>query len=270
MSAIVSSRSPRRPTERTPVLAVLRSEFLKLWSVRSTYWTLLAAVAFNVLLAILVAVFIPGALSAQDKHVDAIRLSLAGLHLSQIAVGVLGVLVITSEYGTGMIRATFGAVPQRRTVLAAKAVVFSVTAVVVGVVSCFAAYFAFDAIVTDPGLQSSIGDPGVLRAVAGGGLYLAVLGLLGLGLGGVIRRTAGAIAVLFGLLFVPPILLEVLPQTWQTTVGPYLPMQAGSQIFIAQQRGPDDLGAWTGMGVFALYAVLAVAASLLLVDRRDA
>jgi hypothetical protein len=71
-------------------------------------------------------------------------------------------------------------------------------------------------------------------------------------------------------LFVPPILLELLPQTWQTTVGPYLPMQAGSQIFIAQQRGSDDLGAWTGMGVFSLYAVLAVAASLVLVDRRDA
>jgi ABC-2 type transport system permease protein len=271
VAAIVGSRSARTPTDRTPLLAVLRSEFLKLRSVRSTYWTLLAAMAFNVLLAVLVAVFIPGALSAQDKHtVDAIRLSLAGMHLSQIAVGVLGVLVITGEYGTGMIRATFGAVPQRRAVLVAKAIVFAVTALIVGVVSCFAAYFAFDAIVTDPGLQSSIDDPGVLRAVTGGGLYLAVLGLLGLGLGGVIRSTAGSIAVLFGLLFVPPILLELLPRTWQSTVGPYLPMQAGSQIFIAQERGPDDLGAWTGMGVFTLCAAIAVAASLVLVDRRDA
>lgn len=270
MTAVATDR-PAVDTSRNGFANVLRSEFLKLRSVRSTYWTLIAALVFNVVLAVLVAVFIPGALSEQDKQtVDAIRLSLAGLHLSQIAVGVLGVLVLTSEYGTGMIRATLSAIPQRRAVLAAKAIVFAATALVVGVVSCFAAYFAFEAIVTDDALQSSIGDPGVLRAVTGGGLYLAVLGLLGLGLGGIIRSTAGAVATLFGLLFVPPILLELLPSSWQNSIGPYLPMQAGSQIFIAQHRGADDLGAWTGMGVFSLYAVVALAAALLLVDRRDA
>lgn len=269
--AIAHRASPPPDTSRTNVMDVLRSELLKIRSVRSTYWTLLAAVGFNVAFAVLVAVFIPGALSQQDRQtVDAVRLSLAGIHLSQIAVGVLGVLVITSEYGTGMIRATFSAVPQRRTILAAKAVVFAATALVAGIVSCFAAYVSSEAIVTDPRLQSSIGDPGVLRAVTGGGLYLAVLGLLGLGLGGIIRSTAGATAVLFGLLFVPPILLELLPHTWQSMIGPYLPMQAGSQIFIAQHRGADDLGPWTGLGVFCLYAAAAVAASLVLVDRRDA
>lgn len=256
---------------RRGFLDLLRSEFLKLRSVRSTYWTLLAAVVSNVALAVAAAAVIPGALSAEDEQtVDPIRLSLAGLHLSQIAVGVLGVLVIAGEYGTGMVRATFSAVPRRRTLLVAKALTFAAVAAAVGIVSCFAAFFAFEAIVTDPRLRSSIGDPGVLRAVTGGGLYLAVLGLLGLGLGAVIRSTAGAIAVLFGLLFVPAILLELLPRAWQTTVGPYLPMQAGSQIFIAQNRGPDDLGAWTGMGVFSLYAVVAVVAGLILVERRDA
>ncbi|HEY6746777.1 MAG TPA: hypothetical protein VI357_13790 [Mycobacteriales bacterium] len=250
---------------------LLRSEFLKLRSVRSTYWTLLAAVASNVVLAVAAAAVIPGALSAEDKlTVDPIRLSLAGLHLSQVAVGVLGVLVIAGEYGTGMVRATFSAVPRRRTLLAAKALTFAAVAAAVGTASCFAAFFAFEAIVTDPALQTSIGDPGVLRAVAGGGVYLAVLGLLGLGLGAVLRSTAGAVAVLFGLLFVPAILLELLPSTWRTTVGPYLPMQAGSQIFIAQNRGPDELGAWAGLGVFALYAVVAVVAGLILIERRDA
>jgi ABC-2 type transport system permease protein len=252
-------------------LDVLRSEFLKVRSVRSTYWTLLAAVASNVALAAVVAAIIPGALSAEDKQtVDPIRLSLAGLHLSQIAIGVLGVLVIAGEYGSGMIRATFGAVPRRRTILAAKALTFAAAAALVGIVSCFAAFLVFEAIVTDPVLKSSIGDPGVLRAVIGGGLYLAVLGLLGLGLGALIRSTAGAVAVLFGLLFVPAILLELLPRVWQTTVGPFLPMQAGSQIFIAQNRGPDDLGAWTGMAVFALYAAVALAVGFILVERRDA
>lgn len=253
------------------VLDVLRSEAHKLRSVRSTYWILLAAAVFNVGLPVAVAVVIPGALSEEDKQsVDAIRLSLAGMHLSQIAIGVLGVLVVTSEYGTGLIRVTFSAVPLRRLVLAAKAVVFAAAALIVGTVSSFAAYGAFDAIVTDPALSSSLGDPGVLRAVTGGGLYLAVLGLLGLGLGGIIRSTAGAVSVLLGLLFVPSILLELLPHTWQTTVGPYLPMEAGSQIFIAQHRGADELGPWAGMGVFLLYAAVALAASLVLVDRRDA
>ncbi len=259
------------PNTRFGFRDIVRSEFLKIRSVRSTYWTLLAAVVFNIGFAVLVAAFIPGALSEEDKQtVDAIRLSLAGMHLSQIAVGVLGVLVITSEYGTGMIRATFSAAPQRRSVLAAKAIVFAATALVVGVVSSFAAYYAFEAVNTDAALRSSITDPGVLRAVTGGGPYLAVLGLLGLGLGGLVRSTAGAIAVLFGTLFVPPILLELLPRSWQTTIGPYLPMEAGSQIFIAQHRAPEDLGPWAGMGVFCLYAAVALVASLFLIDRRDA
>jgi ABC-2 type transport system permease protein len=270
MPATATDRPPLtvRDSRRSSFLDILRSEFLKLRSVRSTYWTLLAAVASNIALAIVAAAVIPGALSAADKQtVDPIRLSLAGLHLSQIAVGVLGVLVVAGEYGTGMVRATFSAVPRRRTVLAAKALTFAAAAAAVGIVSCFAAFLAFEAIVTDTTLQSSIGDPGVLRAVIGGGLYLAVLGL---GLGAVTRSTAGAIAVLFGLLFVPSILLELLPHAWQTTIGPYLPMQAGSQIFIAHNRGPDDLGAWTGMAVFSLYAAAALVAGLILLERRDA
>lgn len=274
MQAVAADRTPVGMQEnRRGGLAAVRSEFVKLRSVRSTYWTLLAAVVFNVALAVVAAAGIPGALSEEDKRtVDAVRLSLAGLHLSQIAVGVLGVLVITSEYGTGSIRATLSAVPRRRTVLAAKAAVFAAVALAVGVVSCFAAYVAFEAVNTDAALESSISDPGVLRAVTGGGLYLAVLGLLGLGLGlgGIIRSTVGAIAVLLGMLFVPPILVELLPRTWQTTFGPYLPMEAGSQIFIAQTRPGVDLGAWTGMGVFSLYAAAAVLASLVLIERRDA
>lgn len=249
----------------------MRSELVKLRSVRSTYWTLLAAVVFNVALAVAAAAVIPDALSEEDKRaVDPVRLSLAGLHLSQIAIGVLGVLVISSEYGTGLIRVTFSAVPQRRTVLAAKAAVFTAVALVVGVLSCFVAYTAFEAVNTDIALQSSITNAGVLRAVAGGGFYLAVIGLLGMGLGGIIRSTAGAVAVLFGMLFVPNILLEVLPQAWRTTVGPYLPMEAGSQIFIAQGGHAEDLGAWAGLGVFSLYAVAAAVGSLVLIDRRDA
>jgi hypothetical protein len=156
-------------------------------------------------------------------------------------------------------------------VVAAKAMVFAATAFVVGAVSSFAAYFVFQTALSGSGtaMKSSLGDPGVLRAVIGGGLYLAVLGLLGLGLGVTIRVGAGAIAALFGLLFGPALIVQLLPRTWQTTVGPYLPMQAGSQIFVAVRREADALGTWTGFGVFCIYAVLAVAAGLLLIHRRD-
>jgi ABC-2 type transport system permease protein len=249
---------------------IVRSEFCKLRSVRSTFWTLVAAVVFNVALAALGAIFLPGALSADEKAtVDVTRLSLAGIHLSQIAFGVLGVLVITSEYGTGMIRATLSAVPQRRLVLAAKAIVFASTALVVGISSSFAAYFVFQAFLSDNSLRSSIGDPGVLRAVTGGGLYLTVLGLLGLGLGAIIRASAGAIAALFGLLFVPPILLQLAPRSWQTTIGPYTPMDAGSQIFIVHGHA-GSLAPWTGFGLFCLYAAVALTIGVLLINHRDA
>lgn len=277
MTAVPSTESVRcAPTSIEATRAgqfadVLRSEYCKFRSVPSTFWTLLAAVASNVVIAALAAIFIPSHLSATDSaRTDAVRLSLAGLHLSMVAFGVLGALVITSEYGTGMIRATFAAVPQRRLVLAAKSIVFAASALVVGIASSFAAYYTFQAFLTGDSLRSSITDPGVLRAVVGGGLYLAVLGLLGLGLGVILRSSAGTIATLLGLLFVPTILISILPQSWQTTVGPYLPMKAGEQIYIAVHHEPDTLGAWTGFGVFCLYAVVALVIGFLTINHRDA
>jgi hypothetical protein len=267
--AVPLSAAPFRPV--ADFANILRSEFCKLRSVRSTVWTLGAAVAFNVGLAMLAGIFIPGRLSTQERAtVDMVRLGLAGLHLSQIAFGVLGTLVITSEYGTGLIRATFTAVPQRRLVLASKAIVLSVTALVVGIGSSFAAYFAFQASLCDESFRTSIGDPGVLRAVAGGGLYLTALGLLGFGLGAIIRSSAGTIATLFGLLFVPPILLGLLPQSWQTAIRPYVPLEAGSQIFVATVHDPGSLGAWSGFGVFTFYTILALIGGFALIKKRDA
>jgi len=264
MNAIATPRTSCSPL--SGFANILRSEYCKLRSVRSTWWTLFAVVVFNVGLAALVAIFLPSHLKA---NFDATRVSLGGLHLSQIAMGVLGVLVIASEYDTGKIRTTLSAVPQRRLMLAAKAMVFAMTALAIGIFASFAAYFVFQAFLSDDGLRSSIGDPGVLRAVTGGGLYLAVLGLFGLGLGAIIRGSAGAIAVLFSVLFVPQILLELLPQSWQTMIGPYLPMEAGSQIYFLRHAA-GSLGAWSGFGVFCLYAAVALGAGFVLIDRRDA
>lgn len=264
---------PARAVGRRPLAGfgdLLRSELFKLRSVRSTIWTLLAAVVANIALAALAAVFLPSRLSSQDlAGVDSVRLALAGLHLSQIAIGVLGVLAVTSEYSTGMIRATLAAVPRRRMLLAAKALVFAVTALTVGVLACFAAYFAFQTPLSTGPLTSSITDPGVARAVAGGGVYLAVLGLLGLGLGAVLRSSAGAIATLFGLLFVPVILLDLLPHGWRTTLGPYLPMNAGDAIY-SLHRETGGLTPAAGLGVLGLYAALALATGFVLIKHRDA
>ena len=271
----ITSAHPRAQLSYRPLAGfrdVLRSEFLKLRSVRSTFWTLAIAVVSNIGLGAVTAAVLAGRLSASEKATtDGVRLALAGIHLSQIAFGVLGVLVITSEYGTGMIRATLAAVPRRRTVVAAKAIVFTTTALVIGTASSFGAYLAFQAALP-PGdsLKSALGDSGVLRAVFGGGLYLAMLGLLGLGLGAVIRVSAGAIAALFGLLFVPPILLALLPHTWQATVGPYVPMQAGEQVYVAVSHEAAALAPWTGFGVFAAYAALALGLGVFLINHRDA
>ncbi len=269
MEAIVVVPRPSY-SPRSRFADILRSEFCKLRSVRSTYWTLFAAVVFNVAVAALLAIFVPGHLSAHEKAtIDATRVSLGGLHLSQIAFGLLGVLVITSEYGTGMIRATLSAVPQRRLMLAAKTIVFAVTALIAGIFACFAAYFVFQWFLSGDSLRTSLDDPGVLRAVTGGGLYLAVLGLFGLGLGAIIRFSAGAVATLFGVLFVPQLIVTLLPHAWQGTVGPYLPMQAGTAIFTVH-REAAALGAWSGFGVFCLYAAVALVAGFVLINHRDA
>jgi ABC-2 type transport system permease protein len=250
---------------------VTRSELCKLRSVRSTYWALTAAVAFNVVTAALLGIFLPRALSAHQRAViDSTRVSLGGMHLSQVAIGLLGILIITSEYTTGMIRATLAAVPQRRVVLAAKTLVLTVVAVATAAAASFAAYLIFQAFLpAGDAMATSLADPGVLRAVTGASLYLALLALLGLGLGAIIRSSAGAVAALFGGLFVPSILISLLPQSWQNTVGPYLPMNAGETVFTVNHQA-HTLQPWTGLGVFCLYAAAALVTGFVLVNHRDA
>jgi ABC-2 type transport system permease protein len=251
---------------------VLRAELCKMRTVRSTYWLLLTALAANLGFAALAAAVLAPRLGSDDlASVDVVQLALAGLHLSQIAFGVFGTLLITGEYGSGMIRMTLAAVPRRPTVLAAKALVFSAVALVTATASAFAAYLAFEAFLPAHTLTgTALSDPGVARAVFGGGLYLTVFGLLGLGIGTVLRSSAGAIATLLGVLFVPPLSLDLLPGTWKTTVGPYIPMQSGGQIYVAAHREAASLAPWAGFGVFCLYAAVALLAGLAAVNRRDA
>jgi ABC-2 type transport system permease protein len=264
--------SPVAGRHRDVLVNALRAELYKLCTVRSTYVAVLAAFAANVGFAVLAAALIAPRLSAHDRaSIDVVELALAGLHLSQIAFGVLGALVITSEYSSGMIRVTLAATPRRRVLLAAKALVLAGVTLVTATASTFAAYLAFQAALPAGTLaRTTLSDPGIARAVAGGGLFLTVLALLGFGLGVLLRSSAAAIATLLGLLFVPPLLLELLPGSWNSAIGRYVPMEAGSQVYIAAHRAPAALGPWAGLGVFALYAVVAVLAGAFLAGRRDA
>jgi hypothetical protein len=270
---MITAATPSQPSAGlVPLFAgVLRSEARKLGTVRSTFWIVLAAVAFNVVTAALLGLLLPGHLSAHQKAtIDSVRVSLGGLHLSQIAVGLLGVLAVTSEYSSGMIRATLAAVPQRRLLLTAKALVLTAAVAAAGIAACLAAYLVFEAFLpVGDAMRTTLADPDVFRAVAGAGLYLTVLGLLGFGLGAVFRSSAGAVAVLFGVLFVPTLLTALLPSSWQDTIGPYLPMNAGDAIYTIRPEA-HMLRPWAGFGVFCLYAAAALATGFILIGRRDA
>jgi ABC-2 type transport system permease protein len=189
--------------------------------------------------------------------------------LGQLAICVLGVLVITSEYSSGVIRASLLAVPRRLPVLAAKAVVFALLLLVVTEIVAFCSFFVGSAIL-HAHVQVSLGGSGVARAVIGAGLYLIALGLLSLAIGTMIRHTAGAISTIIGVVFVLPILSGLLPGSWGAHINAYLPEQAGTLITHTQEQSGDPLSPWQGFGVLCIWTVLALAVAAYLLERRDA
>jgi ABC-2 type transport system permease protein len=255
---------------------VLYSEWTKLRTVRSSYWTLFAAVAAMIgLSAILCAVYV-----AQYAHVSSAdratfnpaSFSLTGTFLAQLAIGVLGVLVITNEYGSGMIRATFAAIPQRLTVLGAKATVFAGVTLVVTTVASFIAFILGQSILSSKSIGTSLGAPNVLRTIIGTGLYLAVLGLLALGLGTIIRKTAGAIAAVFGLILVLPPIISLLPSS-MNSIQKFLPSNAGQALInpgAVRHTSVPQLTPWAGFGVMCLWAAAILVIAGVTLVRRDA
>jgi len=266
--------SPASPSEHRSLLpAVMHSELTKLRSVRSTIWSLIATFGITVGFG---ALFCWAFISRYDRlglreklTFDATQHSLRGLFLAQLAIGVLGVLVMTSEYATGLIRTTLTAVPQRRTVLAAKAITFGVVATVVSMVSVFVAFLLGQAILHGKHLGVGLGDPHVLRAVVGAGAYLAFVGLFGLALGTILRRTAGAIATLFGLVLVIPLLAQALPSPWNDDISKVLPSRLGEALFSVR---PDSalLSPGTALLVLGVWLVASFALATILLVRRDA
>jgi ABC-2 type transport system permease protein len=271
MSAIGGTLPRLERTGRVTQLRVIRSEWTKLVSVRSTRWSLLAAVLLTIGLPLLFAGVTSSHWGSMSPHDRADRhpldIALAGVNVSQLAIAVLGVLTITAEYSTGMIRSTMIAVPKRLPVLWAKVGVFGAVTFAVMLPAVLAAFFIGEAILARHHINIGFTAPHVIRVLVGAALYLTVVGLFGLGLGAIVRNTAGGIASFAGIMFVLPPLMNVLPTSWNNAASPYLPLQAGEAIMSTTPG--NHLAPWTGLGVLCGYTALAFALAAVLLVRRD-
>ncbi len=243
---------------------VLRSEWTKFRSVRSTMWLLATTVIAMLGLGALLSAAV---VASGDTVLQPTNAGLAGMSIAAMLMAVLGVLVISSEYRTGMIRPTLLAVPRRLRLLAAKAVVLGAVVLVVALVSCFAAFFLGQMILGDQG--TTLGEPGVLRAVIGSALYITAGALFGLGLGALIRHTAGGVVAAFLMMLVLPSMAELLPGAWGDQVYRFFTTNAGLQIALVKPL-PGELGPWAGFGVYCAWIAVSLVAAGVLLRRRDA
>jgi ABC-type transport system involved in multi-copper enzyme maturation permease subunit len=272
----VSAAAATVPARRGFTLPrAVRSEWTKLRTLRSTLWSLMAAVIAMAGLGPAVAAVQMSRWSHLDVHerarFDAIDSGVGGYHLAQLAIGVLGVLVISGEYSTGMIRSSLMAVPHRLLVLWAKIIVFAAVTFALMLASTLVSFYAVQAIVTQHHEQVTLGAPHALRAVLGTALFLTVLGVLAVALGALVRSTAGGIAAFVGLLFVLPGITALLPSSTADAIGPYMPLNAALTVATSTfDPGSHHLGTWTGFALFCGYTVVAVAAAALTLVRRDA
>lgn len=252
---------------------VLRSEWTKLRSVRSTFWSLTVTVVLGT--------GIGAAISAATAHGyansslssklswDPTAVSLDGMAIASLAIAVLGVLCVSSEYSSGMIRTSLIAVPKRGRVLAAKSLVFAAVTFVVGEATSFAAFVTGQALISGHAPHAALGDPGVARAVAGTGLLLTAVAVLSVAAGTLLRHPAAAIAAMVGVLFVLPAIAQALPDSWRNPVTEFWPTQAGGQIATVYHSA-HTLQPWPGFGVMCLFTAIVYAIAWTLLDRRDA
>lgn len=252
---------------------VLHSEWTKLWSLRSTRWSLLAGfIAMAGLGPLIAAVTMAkwSHLSASDKlPVNTIDHSLGGFELAQLAIGVLGVMVISGEYTTGQIRSSLLAVPHRLPVLWAKLLVFASVAFVLMLIAGLIAFFSSQAIFTEHHVNVTLGHAPALRTLLGVVLYMTVTGVICTALGTILRSTAGGISTYVGLLFVLPGIVAILPSSVGNAINPYLPSSAGRTVALAA-RDAHTLSPWGGFALYCGYTLVLVAVAAYLLVKRDA
>ena len=252
---------------------VLRSEWTKLRSVRSTFWALTVTVVLGIGLGAAISALTAHGYATSSASAklswDPTNMSLSGMAIAQLAIAVLGVLCISSEYSSGMIRTSLIAVPKRGRVLAAKSLVFAAVTFVVGEVVSFTAFFVGQALISGHAPHAALGDPGVARAVLGAGLYLTALAVLSVAVGTLLRHPAAAIASMVGVLFVLPGIVQALPDSWRNPVNEFWPTQAGGQL-ASVHHSAHTLQPWPGFGVMCLFVAIVYAIAWTLLDRRDA
>lgn len=256
---------------------VLRSEWIKLRTLRSTMWCYIIIVVLTVGLGALLA----GTIDAADaspyaqQQVVWLRVATLGISFAELVSAVLGALVITGEYGTGMIRSTLTAVPKRTPALIAKALVFGATTFIVGFVSIVLAALVSAPILASHGIHADFGSAHTWWIFVGGAGYLALIGMISLAIGAIIRNSAGGIAASLGLVLVLPTVVGIIAgltkAEWATKLGNYLPSSAGGQMYAAVRApGADALEPWQGLLVIVIWFAVLLGAALVLLKRRDA
>jgi ABC-type transport system involved in multi-copper enzyme maturation permease subunit len=263
-----------QPGLRVTQLRVVLSEWIKFRTLRSTMWTLLAAVVLTIGIGALFS-----AVTANQFHTfspadqasfDPISTSLNGILFSQLAIGVLGVLLISGEYSTGMIRSSLTAVPRRLPVLWAKLGVLAGVSFVLMLVTSFASFFIGQALLNSHHLGVSISSPNALRDVIGAALYVTVAGLIGMSLGALMRNTAAGISTMVAVFFVLPPVAGLLPSSWSSHFVQYLPSNAGEALYGGTNGLTHPLAAWTGFGVLCAYAAVLIGFAAWRLRRADA
>lgn len=260
---------------RAGLRGAVRSEWTKIRSVRSTYWTLIALIVVSVGLG---AAISAGAASELNAHpvrkagFDPTQVSLfAFFELGQLVIAVLGAMVITSEYSTGMIRTSLTSQPRRGAVYAAKAAVFGLLALVVSFVISFVAFFLGQALFSSTGIAATLGKPHVLQAVVASALLVSLVAMFSFGLGAIFRHTAAAITTAIGVMFVVPIIVNIMPESWQQDIVRWLPSSAGAVLTTTVGTPPPHYFApWGQFAVTAAYAAAALIIGAVLLRKRDA
>ncbi|WP_234542228.1 ABC transporter permease [Streptomyces shenzhenensis] len=254
------------------VTQVVRSEWTKIRSVASTVWTLSLAVVVTVAVGTLLSGLANSQFSKMPARerlsFDPTNISFAGMTLGQLAMIVFGVLVVSNEYSTGMIRVSLAAVPGRATFLFSKIAVAAALVLVVGMVTSFAAFFLGQAMLGSH--RAHLGDPGVLRAVVGGGLYMTLIAMFSMGVAAMLRSPMLSLGILMPFFFLVSNILGNVDATKK--IGRFLPDQAGSHIMQVVPRVGDDVpyGPWGGLGIMGLWVIAALAGGYVLLKRRDA
>jgi ABC-2 type transport system permease protein len=271
MTAVGAHAWTRAEAPATPgAWATLRAEWIKFWTVRSTPWSVVAMFVLGAGLTTLVCALAAADLARGNTGEPAGAFVTWGMMFAQVTAIVLGTLAVTSEYGTGMIRATLAATPRRGTVLAAKAVVLTGTLFVAGTLTALAGYLAGNWFLDREGIGLALGDDGVLRALVGSGLYMAGLGLLAAAVGLLVRHTAAALSIVLGLVFVVGNMVMLLPGAWGEWATKLMPGNAGARIATPESFNPLLLDPWPGFAVFVAEVAAVLAIGAVAFSRRDA